>query len=213
MLVLVLLILMRAVVRGWLARVHIVGVCDIARSIRISQRRVALVRIWCAAQREVCGAPIVVFIRWLVLKSGCGRIVIRICARVLMVRVWLIVCRHGGIIDGALIVREVLVSLQNARRWPARVNRGSVVEIIVQRDIWQGRLWEGLVDELAFLVHKVREIASSFFPSEISSPGQTLLVASFDNLRNTLADKNMSANSPREAERRLTLSTLWQQYS
>ena len=97
---------------------------------------------------------------------------------------------HRRVVCGVLGLVVVVVVRGVRCRVGARRNTSahgrSVVDVVVDGEVWKRRLRKGLRDELALLVLEVREVASSFFLGKSSGLCKTLLVPALDDLRDTL---------------------------
>ena len=133
------------------------------------------------------GVFIVVVHLWLVGQRA-NRIVVRVVPA-------LSVARHRGVVEWrvvAVIVRLVVAVVLGARegtgRWSAGTHRGSIVDVIVDREIGKGRLGKGLGDELSLLVLEMGKVASRLLLGQSGSLGQALLVPPFDDLGDALVN-------------------------
>ena len=64
--------------------------------------------------------------------------------------------------------------------------KGDAIVVVVDRQVREGGLREGLCDQLALLVLEVRVVASRLLLREGSSLCQPLLIPTLDDLSNTL---------------------------
>lgn len=135
-----------------------------------------------------------------------------------MIAVWLRECWHRGIIHGWIVQTVVLAigviitcSSVGTRCGSTGADGGGLV--VVERDVWQRRLWQGLSNEFTLLVLQVREVTGGLLLRESLGLGKTLLVLTLDDLGNTLRVRTPSVMNNTTRRKSRTLSTLWQQYS